>query len=87
MEHFFLRGWQRTARRMLESGGIVDYERFLTEVMIPQRQGKAFFYRVYDCISRKMTEVIEVKPKFNQCHRRLLSCHPMLAANFDLKFF
>lgn len=87
MDHFFLRPEQRTARRMLESGGNVDYERFLTEVMIPLRQGKAFFYRVYDCHKQKMTEVIEVKPNSINVIAGSYSCHPMLAANYDLKIF
>ena len=49
MDDFFLRPEQRTAQRLAQSGGNVDWERFQAEVLIPLRQGISFSYRPYDC--------------------------------------
>ena len=49
MDDFFLRPEQRTLKRLAEPGGNVDWERFLSEVLVPVRQGKAAVYRPYDC--------------------------------------
>lgn len=87
MDHFFLRPEQRTAKRMLEAGGNVDYERFLTEVMIPLRRGEAFSYRVYDCHKQRMTEMIKIEPNAINIIEGSYSCHPTLAANYDLRIF
>lgn len=87
MDHFFPRPEQRTARRMLEPGGNVDYERFLTEVTISLRRGEAFSYRAYDCHKQRMTEVIKIEPNPINIIEGSYSCHPALAANYDLKIF
>ena len=49
MDDFFLRPEQRTAERFAQTGGNVDYERFLEEVLIPLGTGKPFSYRPFDC--------------------------------------
>ena len=42
MDDFFLRPEQRTAQRLAEPGGNVDYERFREEVLGNLRTGKVF---------------------------------------------
>ena len=49
MDDFFLRPEQRTPARFAEPGGNIDYERFYEEVLLPLREGRAFFYRPFDC--------------------------------------
>ena len=49
MDDFFLRPEQRTPERFSEPGGNVDRERFLSEVLLPLRQGEAVDYRRFDC--------------------------------------
>ena len=49
MDDFYLRKEQRTPERYAEPGGNVDAERFLSEVLIPLKKGKAFTYHPFDC--------------------------------------
>lgn len=49
MDDFFLRPEQRTPERLRQPGGNVDFERFLTEVLRPLRDGAPVTYRPYDC--------------------------------------
>ena len=49
MDDFFLQPHQRTAQRLGEPGGNVDYERFAREVLLPLRRGERYVYRRYDC--------------------------------------
>lgn len=49
MDDFFLRPEQRTADRLDEPGGNVDYERFLQEVLSPLRSGQSVTYRPWSC--------------------------------------
>lgn len=87
LDHFFLRPEQRTKERMLQVGGNVDYERFLTEVMIPLNKKEAFSYRLFDCHKQKMTETIKIEPKPINIIEGSYSCHPVLIQNYDLKIF
>ena len=57
MDDFYLRKEQRTPERYAEPGGNVDAERFLSEVLIPLKKGKAFTYHPFDC------SVMEVSDK------------------------
>jgi thymidylate kinase len=56
MDDFFLRPEPRTAERFAQPGGNVDRERFLEEVLLPQRQGKQVVYRPFDCGSQQLGE-------------------------------
>ena len=48
-DDFFLRPEQRTEQRMSEPGGNVDYERLISEVLLPLSRGESFIYRPYRC--------------------------------------
>jgi len=63
MDDFFLRPEQRTPERLAETGGNVDYERFLSEVLIPLKAGEAFSYRPYDCSTGSLKQEVAVMPK------------------------
>ena len=49
MDDFFLPPAKRTAERLAEPGGNVDYERFAAEVCPGLESGEAFSYGVFDC--------------------------------------
>ncbi|MGI6674430.1 MAG: uridine kinase family protein [Limnochordia bacterium] len=87
MDHFFLRPEQRTAARLNEPGGNVDYERFAEEVATKLKGSEPFRYPVYNCQdgSLKPSPVIEPGPLtvVEGCY----SHHPAFAALFDLKVF
>ena len=54
MDDFFLRPEQRTPERLRQPGGNVDFERFLTEVLRPLRDGAPVTYRPYDCRTQQL---------------------------------
>lgn len=54
MDHFFLRPSQRTKDRLEETGGYIDYERFIDQVLHPLSLGKTFTYQIYDCQTQSL---------------------------------
>lgn len=87
MDDFFLRPEQRTAERLNEPGGNVDYERFLQEVLLPLRAGNAFSYRPYDCHRQTLTDPLWVEPHAVCIVEGSYSCHPTLWSYYDLHIF
>ncbi len=60
MDDFFLPMEKRTADRLAEAGGNVDYERFTAEVCPGLISGNAFSYSVFDCSVMAVTGVREI---------------------------
>ena len=87
MDDFFLRPEQRTAERLAETGGNVDYERFWQEVLQPLQTGKAFSYRPYDCSTGTLREPVTVMPKQITVIEGTYSHHPYFGDVYDLKVF
>ena len=87
MDHFFLRPEQRTAERMSEPGGNVDYERFLSDVLMPIKQNLAFSYSSYDCRRQVMSPLIEIDKKDINIIEGTYSCHPKFIEHYDLRVF
>lgn len=87
MDDFFLRPEQRTPQRYAQIGGNVDYERFLAEVLLPLKAGKAFSYRPFDCGSFTLTAPVEVLPKKLTVIEGTYSHHPRFGDPYDLKIF
>ena len=87
MDDFFLRTAQRTAERLAETGGNVDYERFREEVLENLRTGKAFSYRSYDCSTGKLKAPVEVQPKQLTIVEGTYSQHPYFGDAYDLRIF
>lgn len=87
MDHFFLRPEQRTAQRLAQPGGNVDYERFLAEVLEPLRAGREFCYRPYDCKRKQLVDPIAVCPGQLAVVEGSYSCHPTLWDGYDLHVF
>lgn len=87
MDDFFLRPEQRTAKRLMEIGGNVDYERFKSEVLDPLKGGGSFCYRPYDCHELCLTKPVEVSPKRLSIIEGTYSLHPAFGDYADLKIF
>lgn len=87
LDDFFLRPEQRTPERLNTPGANVDYERFLSEVMIPLKNNQPFSYRPFICRSKTFGENIEVKPGKIMIVEGVYSCHPELKDYFDLHIF
>lgn len=87
MDDFFLRPEQRAPERLAETGGNVDYERFLEEVLLPLKTGKAFSYRPYDCGVCALTDPVSVTPKKLNIIEGTYSLHPYFGDSHDLKVF
>lgn len=87
MDDFFLRPEQRTAKRLEEPGGNVDYERFLEEVLLPLQTGKSFSYAPFDCHTQRFKAAVRVKPDRVTVIEGSYSCHPALRDCYDLRIF
>ena len=87
MDDFFLRPQQRTPQRFQEIGGNVDYERFQEEVLAPLKQGKAFFYRPYDCSTGSLKDPVKVQPKQLTVVEGTYSQHPCFGDVYDLRIY
>ena len=87
MDNFFLRPEQRTPERFSEPGGNVDRERFLSEVLLPLRQGEAVDYRRFDCASFTIAPPCRIEPGKLNIVEGAYSMHPDLAPYYDLSVF
>lgn len=87
MDHFFLQPSMRTPQRLTQPGGNVDYERFLSDVLIPLTKGGSFYYQPYNCKNQSLDEAIKVTPTVITVIEGSYSCHPYLRDYYDLKIF
>jgi uridine kinase len=89
MDDFFLQPHQRTSERLGETGGNIDYERFLEDVLIPLKSGTAFNYRRYDCRAGELGEVIAVEPNQLNVIEGVYSMHPRFTdfCDYDITVF
>ena len=84
-DDFFLPPDLRTPERLAETGGNIDYDRLLKEVITPLLHRKNFSYRPYDCSTRTLAEPISVTQKPINIIEGSYSLHPRLAHAYDLK--
>lgn len=87
MDQFFLRPEQRTPERLAEPGGNVDRERFLTEVLIPLKEGKDFAYSPFSCRTMSLAAPVAVKASPVTIVEGSYACHPELRDAYDLRLF
>lgn len=87
MDDFYLRPEQRTEERYLESGGNVDRERFLEEVLLPLRAGLPFDYRPFDCRTMEFASPVHVEPAPVSIVEGSYSLHPALRGYYDFRIF
>ncbi|MBR2481000.1 MAG: hypothetical protein IKB56_06845 [Clostridia bacterium] len=87
MDDFFLRPEQRTSKRYTETGGNVDRERFLEEILVPLSKNNKVYYSKLDCSTLKLSPRYEVLPKKMVIVEGVYSMHPDLAVFYDLSVF
>ncbi len=87
MDHFFLRTEQRTAERLNQPGGNIDWERFNQEAVPGIKSGESFCYRPFDCGIQALGEPVWVKRAPVLVVEGSYSCHPALEAEYGLKIF
>ena len=87
MDDFFLRPEQRTPERFAEVGGNVDRERFLSEVLLPLREGKNVLYRPFNCATQTIESAETISPKQLTIIEGAYSMHPELSSFYDLTVF
>ena len=84
-DDFFLPPEIRTPKRLAETGGNIDYERLLNEVINPLLMGESFSYRPFDCSAQALAEPIKVTPNPINIIEGSYSLHPKFAYAYDLK--
>ncbi len=87
MDDFFLRPQQRTPQRLAQAGGNIDYERVLSEALIPLRKNETACYRPYDCHTQSFKQPIIVLPQPLIVFEGSYSCHPKLFSLYDYHIF
>lgn len=87
MDDYFLQPEQRTAERLEEPGGNVDYERFKTEIIDHLADTEGLTYQLYDCSRQKLGQKVTVPYKRLNIIEGVYSQHPYLGDIYDLKFF
>ncbi len=87
MDDFFLRPQQRTAKRLAEPGGNVDYERFQEEILNHIRDKAGLEYRPYDCSRGCLAEPVKVPYHQLNIIEGAYSHHPYFGDVYDLRFF
>lgn len=87
MDDYFLQMHQRTPERLAETGGNVDYERFLREVLGGISTGMPFAYRPYDCSTGSLKERVWVQPKQLNIVEGTYSHHPYFGDVYDLRIY
>ena len=87
MDDFYLQPQQRTEERLAEPGGNVDRERFLEEVLLPLREGKAVSYRRFDCGTFTFEPARLIEPAGIAIVEGSYAMHPQLRDLYDLRIF
>lgn len=87
MDDFFLRPEQRMPERLRQPGGNVDFERFLTEVLRPLRDGEPVTYRPYGCRTQQLRAPVHTEARLVNLIEGSYSCHPALWDLYDLHIF
>ncbi|MBE6836679.1 MAG: uridine kinase [Ruminococcus sp.] len=86
-DHFFLQPHQRTKERLSTAGENIDHERFLSEVLVPLKANKDFYYRPFDCSTGGFGEEIHIKSQPLTIIEGSYCCHHKLREYYDIKLF
>lgn len=86
-DDFFLRPEQRTPQRFSETGGNIDRERFIEEVLIPLKENKTVNYRRFDCSSMTIQDAVPVTPEKLVVIEGAYSMHPEAEVFYDFSVY
>lgn len=87
MDDFFLQPHQRTADRLAQIGGNVDYERFKKEVLNHLDDREGLEYQIYSCKSQTLDKRIQTSWTPLNIIEGSYSQHPCFGDIWDLRFF
>lgn len=87
MDDFYLPLSCRAENWREQTGGNMDFDRFLAEVLLPAEAGRAVAYRPYDCRTGAFRPAEEMPPRPLVVVEGTYSCHPLLAEHYDLRIF
>ncbi len=87
MDDFFLQPHQRTPQRYAQTGGNIDYERFLKEVLKPLKNKEIINYRKFDCMSMQLKAPVSVEPEKLNIIEGAYSMHPEFEKYYDFSVF
>lgn len=87
MDDFFLRPEQRTPQRYAQTGGNIDRERFLDEILTPLSENRSINYRKFDCLTMTIAPAVEITPKKLTVIEGVYSMHPEFVDYYDLSVF
>lgn len=87
MDDFFLPPAKRTALRLQEPGGNVDYERFNDEVIAKIHDPSGFQYKKYSCHTNMLNELQSVGSRPFRIIEGSYSTHPFFGSYADITVF
>ena len=86
-DDFFLQPFQRTEERLAETGGNIDRERFISEVLEPLAAGKDVSYISFDCSAMSLEKGRLICPERLVIIEGAYSMHPAFGQYWDLSVF
>ena len=86
MDDYFLPFERKTAARLSEPGGNVDYERFYAEIA-GRPKGAPVQWRAFDCETQTLGEAVRTEPNRLTIAEGSYALHPALRDAYDLKVF
>lgn len=87
MDDYFLQPHQRTAQRLSEIGGNVDYERFKLEILDHLADRAGLTYRIYNCKSQMLGPKTPIPWKPLVIIEGAYSHHPYFEDPYSLRIF
>lgn len=87
MDDFFLQPHQRTAERLAEIGGNVDYERFKEEILPQLNNKNGLSYRTFCCHTQSLSDMKHVDWKPLVIIEGAYSQHPYFGDIYNLCIF
>ena len=88
LDDFFLPPEKRTAKRLAEPGGNIDYERILGEIVPHAKSSAGFAYRAFDCRTGSFREEpVSVPPSRLLIVEGSYALHPALGSYADITVY
>lgn len=87
MDDFYIPLSLRTAERMAQPGGNIEFERLKNEIILPLKSGSDAVYRPYACHEDRFLPSVRLSAAANIIIEGSYSCHPLLADMLDIKVF
>lgn len=87
IDDFYLPFEKRTEERMAKSGGNIDLERLISEILIPIKNRESYVYSKYNCQNGTFSVGQSVNPQKITVVEGSYSCHPCVFPFYDLHIF